>query len=157
MVGILSRHLRPRGGTSCGAGKGRRWKVRRGFGEALSTRGLRERRAHRALVERAGSLGRCWRRVLHEVRVRRHVSAVAMVARAGGSLGIVVVRGNGRLGRRRPQVGGSVVLWGAVLTRGHPSSGTTSVLMERHDCGQDETIQFKIDITHENKHTWIKV
>lgn len=80
MVGILSRQLGALCGTAGGAGEGGRWKVRRGFGEALPAGGLGERWAHRALVQRTGCLGRRWWRVLHEVRVRRHVAAVSMVA-----------------------------------------------------------------------------
>lgn len=86
-----------------------------------------------ALVERIGGLGRRRRRILHEVGVRRHVAAVAVVAGTGRILGVVVVGGNRRLGRGRPQVGGAVVLSGAVLPGRHPSPGTPTILMERHD------------------------
>lgn len=89
----------------------------------MSGGGLRERWAHWALVKRIGSLGLNWRRILHEVRVWRHV---------GGSLRIVTVGRNWRLGRGRPYVGGSVVLVGTMLARRHSSPGTPTILMERH-------------------------
>lgn len=133
MVGVLSGDLGTWSGTACGAGERRGWKVRRGFGEALPARGLGERWAHRALVQRTGSLGRRRWRVLHEVGVGGHVPAVSVVAGTGRSLRVVVVRGNRGLGRRRPQVGGSVVLRGPVLAGGHSSPGTPPILMERHD------------------------
>lgn len=69
---------------------------------------------------------------MHEVRVRRHVTAVSMVAGASRSLWIVVVRRDRRLGRRRPQVGGAVALRGTVLARGHSPPGPPTILMERH-------------------------
>lgn len=136
VVGILSRHLGPWCQAACRAGKRRGWKVRWGFREALPARGLGERWPHCALVKSTGGLGRCWWGVLHEIRVWRHVSTVPMVARTVGGLGVIVVRGNRRLGRWRPQVGGSVVLRGAMLARGHSCPGSASVLMEGHDCGK---------------------
>lgn len=78
LVGVLSRNL-GRWGASCGAGQRRGWKVWRGIRESLSARRLRKRWADRALVQSTRSLRMRWWGVLHEVRVRVHVSAVAMV------------------------------------------------------------------------------
>lgn len=78
LVGVLSRNL-DRWGASCGAGQRRGWKVWRGIRESLPARRLRKRWADRALVQSTRSLRMRWWGVLHEVRVRVHVSAVAMV------------------------------------------------------------------------------
>lgn len=130
MVGILSRHLGPWSGSTSGAGQGRGWEVWWGFREALTNRRLGERWTYGALVERTGRLGGNWWRVLHEVRVRGHVASVAMVAGSRGSLRVIVVRRDRRLGSRRPQVGGAVILRGAVLAWRHSSSGTSTIMME---------------------------
>lgn len=78
LVGVLGRHL-GRGGAAGGAGKRRGWEVWRGVGESLPARGLRKGRAYRTLVQSSGSVRRRRWGVLHEVGVRVHVPAVAMV------------------------------------------------------------------------------
>lgn len=78
LVGVLSRNL-GRWRASCGAGKRWGWKVWRGIRESLSGWRLRKWWADRALVQSTRSLRVCWWGVLHEVRVRVHVSAAAMV------------------------------------------------------------------------------
>lgn len=82
---------------------------------------------------------------MHEVGVRRHVAAVSMVTGTGRSLRVVVVLGDRRLGRQRPQVGGSVVLRGAVLAWRRSPPGAPAVLMERHDCGQKRSMNPEVE------------
>lgn len=140
LVGLLSRQLGPRW-RSC-ARQRWRWKVQWGVRESLAASRLAK---GRAWPKRTCGLGRRRWGVLHEVRVRRQVAAVA-VARARWSSGVIVV-GEDRLGGR-PRV----VLRGCVLAEGNTWAGTTSVRMEGHGCCSWNTAQTTTCCT---KDTWI--
>lgn len=155
LVGVLSRNL-GRWGASCRAGKRRGWKVRWGVRESLPAGGLRKRWAYRALVQSAGSLRRRRWGVLHEVRVRVHIPAVAMVTQARGYLWVVVVRGDRRLWRRRPQVGGPVAVRRHVRSWSHSRSVSSPILVERHACPQTDSApslpHFNTASVHKSSH-----
>lgn len=94
--------------------------------------------------------------VLHEARVRVHIAAVAMVRRAGGYLWIIVVRGERRLWRRWPQVGGPVVLRSHVGSWSHPRPVSSPLLVERHGCPKTNSApgsrDFNIALVHTRPH-----
>lgn len=85
-----------------------------------------------------------------------HISAVAMVSRAGGYLWIIVVRGERRLWRRWPQVGGPVVLRRHVWSWSHPRPVSSPLLVERHGCPKTNSApgsrDFNIALVHERPH-----
>lgn len=155
LVGVLSRHL-GRWRAPRRAGKRRGRKVRWGVRESLPARGLGKRGAYRALVQSARGVRGPRRGVLHEARVRVHISAVAMVSRAGGYLWIKVVRGERRLWRRWPQVGGPVVLRRHVWSWSHPRSVSSPLLVERHGCPKTNSApgsrDFNITFGHKKPH-----
>lgn len=68
-----------------------------------------------------------------------HIPAVAMVTRAGGYLWVIVVRGDRRLWRRWPQVGGPVAVRRHVRSWSHSRSVSSPILVERHACPKTDS------------------